>query len=98
MVKENDIVVFEDNWNNIKILICECMKTINVTNEFHTKLTHLGLKSDIQWIIVRLIVVYERMYFDELNDEESIITMKELNSEYGDYAGIRKVDLNAIRK
>lgn len=46
------------------------MKTIRVTEETHTKLAHLGLKSETyNDIIVRLIEVYEKMYFDELSDE-----------------------------
>ena len=59
------------------------MKTIRVTEEVHTKLAHLGLKSETyNDIIARLIEVYERIR----------------HFENGDYAGTRKVDLNAIKK
>ena len=76
------------------------MKTIRVTDEVHTKLAHLGLKSETyNDIIARLIEVYERMYFDELSDEEADYYNERIRHfENGDYAGTRKVDLNAIRK
>lgn len=76
------------------------MKTIRVTEETHTKLAHLGLKSEIyNDIIVRLIEVYEKMYFDELSDEEADYYNERISHfESGDYSGTRKVDLNAIRK
>ena len=76
------------------------MKTIRVTDEVHTKLAHLGLKSETyNDIIARLIEVYERMYFDELSDEEANYYNERIRHfENGDYAGTRKVDLNAIRK
>ena len=76
------------------------MKTIRVTEETHTKLAHLGLKSEsYNDIIVRLIEVYEKMYFDELGDEEADYYNERIRHfESGDYSGTRKVDLNAIRK
>ena len=76
------------------------MKTIRVTEETHTKLAHLGLKSETyNDIIVRLIEVYEKMYFEELNDEEADYYNERIRHfESGDYSGTRKVDLNAIRK
>ena len=76
------------------------MKTIRVTDEVHTKLAHLGLKSETyNDIIARLIEVYESMYFDELSDEEADYYNERIRHfENGDYAGTRKVDLNAIRK
>ena len=66
----------------------------------HTKLAHLGLKSETyNDIIVRLIEVYEKMYFDELSDEEADYYNERIRHfESGDYSGTRKVDLNAIRK
>ena len=46
------------------------MKTIRVTEEIHTKLAHLGLKSETyNDIIARLIEAYEKMYFEQLSDE-----------------------------
>ncbi len=49
--------------------------------------------------ISRLIEVYERMYFDEVSDEEADYYNERIKHfENGDYAGTRKVDLNAIRK
>ena len=76
------------------------MKTIRVTEETHTKLAHLGVKSEsYNDIIVRLIEVYEKMYFDELSDEEADYYNERIRHfESGDYSGTRKVDLNAIRK
>ena len=76
------------------------MKTIRVTEEIHTKLAHLGLKSETyNDIIARLIEAYEKMYFEELNDEEADYYNERIRLfENGDYTGTRKVDLNAIRK
>ena len=76
------------------------MKTIRVTEEIHTKLGHLGLKSETyNDIIARLIEVYERMYFDELDDEDADYYNERIRHfENGDYEGTRKVDLNAVRK
>ena len=76
------------------------MKTIRVTEEVHTKLAHLGLKSETyNDIIARLIEVYERMYFDELSDDEADYYNERIRHfESGDYSGTRKVDLNALRK
>lgn len=76
------------------------MKTIRVTEEIHTKLAHLGLKSETyNDIIARLIEAYEKMYFEELSDEEADYYNERIRLfENGDYTGTRKVDLNAIRK
>ncbi len=76
------------------------MKTILVTEEVHTKLAHLGLKSETyNDIIARLIEAYERMYFEELTDEEADYYDERIRHfENGDYTGTRKVDLNPIKK
>lgn len=77
------------------------MKTIRVTEEIHTKLAHLGLKSETyNDIIARLIEAYEKMYFEEeLSDDEAEYYNERIRLfENGDYTGTRKVDLNAIRK
>ena len=76
------------------------MKTIRVTEENHTKLAHLGLKSETyNDIIARLIEAYVKMYFEELSDEEADYYNERIRLfENGDYAGTRKVDLDAIRK
>ena len=76
------------------------MKTIRVTEEIHTKLAHLGLKSETyNDIIARLIEAYEKMYFEELSDEEAHYYNERIRHfENGDYSGTRKVDLNALRK
>ena len=76
------------------------MKTIRVTEEIHTKLAHLGLKSETyNDIIARLIDAYEKMYFEELSNEEADYYNERIRLfENGDYTGTRKVDLNAIRK
>jgi len=77
------------------------MKTIRVTEEIHTKLAHLGLKSETyNDIIARLIEAYEKMYFEEeLSDEEADYYNERIRLfENGDYTGTRKVDLDALRK
>ena len=76
------------------------MKTIRVTEEIHTKLAPLGLKSETyNDIIARLIEAYEKMYFEELSDEEADYYNERIRLfENGDYTGTRKVDLDAIRK
>lgn len=75
------------------------MKTIRVTEETHTKLAHLGLKSETyNDIIARLIEVYERMYFEELNDEDADYYNERIRHfENGDYMGTRKVDLDGFK-
>ena len=76
------------------------MKTIRVTEEIHTKLAHLGLKSETyNDIIARLIEAYEKMYFEELSDEEADYYNERISLfENGDNTGTRKDDLDAIRK
>ena len=76
------------------------MKTIHVTEEIHIKLSHLGLKSETyNDIIARLIEGCEKMYFEELSDEDADYYNERIRLfENGDYTGTRKVDLNAIRK
>ena len=77
------------------------MKTIRVTEEIHTKLAHLGLKSETyNDIIARLIEAYEKMYFEEeLSDDEADYYNERIRLfENGDYTGTRKVDLDALRK
>ena len=76
------------------------MKTIRITEEVHTKLAHLGLKAETyNDIIDRLIEEYEKMYFDELSDEEADYYNERIRHfENGNYEGTRKVDLNALRK
>ena len=65
------------------------MKTIRVTEEIHTKLAHLGLKSE----------TYNDMYFDELSDEDADYYNERIRHfENGDYNDTRKVDLNTIKK
>ena len=75
------------------------MKTIRVTEEVHTKLAHLGLKSETyNDIIARLIEVYERMYFEELSDEDADYYNERIRHfENGNYRGTRKVDLDALK-
>ena len=75
------------------------MKTIRVTEEVHTKLAHLGLKSETyNDIIARLIDVYERIYFEELSDEDADYYNERIRHfENGDYRGTRKVDLDALK-
>ena len=75
------------------------MKTIRVTEETHTKLAHLGLKSETyNDIIARLIEAYEKMYFEELNDEDADYYNERIRHfENGDYRGTRKVDLDGFK-
>ena len=48
------------------------MKTIRVSEEIHTKLSHLGLKSETyNDIIGRLISAYEEEYLDDFTDEQA---------------------------
>ena len=87
------------NFNIWRVVMA--MKTIRVTEEIHTKLAHLGLKSETyNDIIARLIEAYEKMYFEEeLSDDEADYYNERIRLfENGDYTGTRKVDLNAIRK
>jgi hypothetical protein len=76
------------------------LKTIRGTEEIHIKLFHLGLKSEMyNDIIARLIEGCEKMYFEELSDEDADYYNERIRLfENGDYTGTRKVDLNAIRK
>ena len=86
---------------NFRGVFVMAMKTIRVTEEIHTKLAHLGLKSETyNDIIARLIEAYEKMYFEEeLSDEEADYYNERIRLfENGDYTGTRKVDLDAIRK
>ena len=47
------------------------MKTIRVSEEIHTKLSHLGLKSETyNDIIGRLISAYEDEYLEDFTDEQ----------------------------
>lgn len=75
------------------------MKTIRVTEEIHTKLAHLGLKSETyNDIIARLIEAYEKMYFEELNDDDADYYNERIRHfENGDYRGTRKVDLDGFK-
>lgn len=46
-----------------------------------------------------LFEVYERMYFDELSDEEADYYNERIRHfENGDYEGTRKVDLNTMKE
>lgn len=76
------------------------MKTIRVSEEVHTKLSHLGLKSETyNDIISRLIDSYEDNYLEEFSDEEANYYNERIRLfENGDYEGTRKVDLNALKK
>ena len=76
------------------------MKTIRVSEEIHTKLSHLGLKSETyNDIIGRLISAYEEEYLDDFSDEEAAYYNERMKQfENGNYEGTRKVDLNAIKE
>ena len=76
------------------------MKTIRVSEEIHTKLSHLGLKSETyNDIIGRLIASYEKEYFDDFSDEEADYYNERIKHfESGNYEGTVEVDLKALRK
>ena len=76
------------------------MKTIRVKEETHSKLSHLGLKSEtFDDIIRRLIDIYEELYFGEFSDDDAAYYNERiLQFEKGNYEGTRKVDLDAIRE
>ena len=76
------------------------MKTICVSEKTHSKLSHLGLKSEtFEDIICRLIAVYEDLYFEDFSDgEATYYNERILQFENGNYEGTRKVDLDAIRR
>ena len=75
------------------------MKTIRVSEEIHTKLSHLGLKSETyNDIIGRLISAYEEKYLEDFSDEDAAYYNERIRQfESGNYEGTRKVDLNAIK-
>lgn len=75
------------------------MKTIRVSEEIHTKLSHLGLKSETyNDIIARLISAYEKEYLEDFSDEDAEYYNERIRQfENGNYEGTRKVDLDAIR-
>ncbi len=75
------------------------MKTIRVSEEIHTKLSHLGLKSETyNDIIARLISAYEKEYLEDFTDEDAEYYNERIRQfENGNYEGTRKVDLDAIR-
>ena len=75
------------------------MKTIRVSEEIHTKLSHLGLKSETyNDIIGRLISAYEKEYLEDFSDEDAEYYNERIRQfENGNYEGTRKVDLDAIR-
>lgn len=76
------------------------MKTIRISEEIHTKLSHLGLKSETyNDIIGRLISAYEEAYFEDFSDEDAAYYNERISQfENGNYEGTRKVDLDAIRE
>lgn len=76
------------------------MKTIRVSEEIHTKLSHLGLKSETyNDIIGRLISAYEEQYLDDLTDEEAAYYNERIRQfENGNYDGTVEVNLEALRK
>lgn len=76
------------------------MKTIRVSEEIHTKLSHLGLKSETyNDIIGRLISAYEAEYLDDFTDEEAAYYNERIRQfENGNYEGTVEVDLDALRE
>ena len=76
------------------------MKTIRVSEEIHTKLSHLGLKSETyNDIIGRLISAYEEEYLDEFTDEDTAYYNERIRQfERSNYEGTVEVDVDALRK
>ena len=75
------------------------MKTIRVSEEIHTKLSNLGLKSETyNDIVARLISAYEEEYLEDFSDEDATYYNERIRQfENGNYEGTRKVDLNVIK-
>ncbi|MDO5826017.1 MAG: hypothetical protein Q4Q22_06525, partial [Methanosphaera sp.] len=73
------------------------MKTIRVSEDIHTKLSHLGLKSETyNDIIARLISAYEEEYLDDFTDEEAAYYNERIRQfENGDYGGTVEIDVEA---
>ena len=76
------------------------MKTIRVSEEIHTKLSHLGLKSETyNDIIGRLISAYEEEYLSDFTDEEAAYYNERIRQfENGNYEGTVEVDVEALKK
>ncbi len=76
------------------------MKTIQVSEEIHTKLSHLGLKSETyNDIIGRLISAYEEEYLSDFTDEEAAYYNERIRQfENGNYEGTVEVDVEALKK
>lgn len=76
------------------------MKTIRVSEEIHTKLSHLGLKSETyNDIIARLISAYESEYLDNFTDDDAAYYNERIRQfENGNYKGTVEVDLDALRE
>ena len=76
------------------------MKTIRVTEEIHTKLSHLGLKSETyNDIIARLIKTYEQEYLEDFSDEEAAYYNERIRQfENGNFEGTVEVDLDALKE
>lgn len=76
------------------------MKTIRVSEEIHTKLSHLGLKSETyNDIIARLISAYESEYLDDFTDDDAAYYNERIRQfENENYKGTVEVDLDALRE
>ena len=76
------------------------MKTIRVSEEIHTKLSHLGLKSETyNDIIARLISAYESEYLDDFTDDDAAYYNEKIRQfENENYKGTVEVDLDALRE
>lgn len=76
------------------------MKTIRVSEEIHTKLSHLGLKSETYNDIIGILIsAYEEQYLDDFTDEEAAYYNERIRQfENGNYDGTVEVDLEALRK
>ena len=76
------------------------MKTIRVSEEIHTKLSYLDLKSETyNNIIGRLISAYEEEYLEDFTDEQAAYYNERIRQfENGNYEGTVEIDVDALRK
>ena len=98
----------EDRKNVSKLTLSELEKRItkleNEIKKWHMSYMKLETSSfrfkirNLQWYYRRLIEVYERMYFEELSDEDADYYNERIRLfENEDYRGTRKVDLDALK-
>ena len=75
------------------------MKIIRVSDNIHSKLSSLGLKSEtFSDIIERLIIFYEEENFNDFDDDTAAYYNERIRLfDLENYEGMQEVDLDAIR-